>query len=319
MILTVTPNPALDGTWHVDGLAAGESHRVATGAQRAGGKGVNVARVLAAAGDEVLALMTAGGASGHALGDDLRAAGIAHRLVPVAAPTRRSIAVVDDTTGEATLLNERGAALSPEEAAAFRDEACSLATRAAAVVVSGSLPPGLAAGDVAAIVAAPVASGIVTIADVTGAALWAAAEAGAHVLKPNAAELRETTGTDDVMAGAQALLQCGAGLVVVSLGAEGMLLVRRTHPSRGLRARLPCVLQGNPTGAGDAAVAALAHLLAARGTAEDLGDEELAQLARTAVGWSASAVLMPLAGDLSSERDALTAAVIFDTDSRNQT
>ena len=38
MILTVTPNPALDLTWHVDRLVAGATHRVAPGAARAGGK-----------------------------------------------------------------------------------------------------------------------------------------------------------------------------------------------------------------------------------------------------------------------------------------
>ena len=46
MILTVTPNPAIDLTWHVDRLTPGATHRVPTGASRAGGKGLNAARVL---------------------------------------------------------------------------------------------------------------------------------------------------------------------------------------------------------------------------------------------------------------------------------
>ena len=55
MILTVTPNPALDLTWHVDRLTVGGTHRADAGAARAGGKGLNVARVAHAQGAAVLA------------------------------------------------------------------------------------------------------------------------------------------------------------------------------------------------------------------------------------------------------------------------
>ncbi|MER6668710.1 1-phosphofructokinase, partial [Amycolatopsis japonica] len=44
MIVTVTPNTALDVTYTVDGLRAGDVHRVREVRHRAGGKGVNVAR-----------------------------------------------------------------------------------------------------------------------------------------------------------------------------------------------------------------------------------------------------------------------------------
>ncbi|MCR2792196.1 hexose kinase [Microbacterium sp. zg.Y625] len=320
MILTVTPNPALDCTWRVERLVPGDSHRVPTGAQRAGGKGINVARVLTGAGLDAFALTTAGGHSGEILAADLRAAGIPHRLIPVAAATRRSIAAVDDATGETTLLNEVGAALAADESAALFAGARTLATGADVTVISGSLPPGIDAGNVRALVADIAASGVTTIADVTGPALLAAAEAGAHVVKPNAVELRETTGSTGVVAGARMLRDRGAGLVVVSLGADGMLFVGGADPHAVLRARLPRRLRGNATGAGDAAVAAIAAVLAGRGTgASDLSHAELVELARAAVAWSASAVLMPLAGELSPEREQLATDVIFDTDIRDLT
>ncbi len=50
MILTVTPNPALDLTWRVERLVEGGTHRADAGAARAGGKGLNVARVAHAEG-----------------------------------------------------------------------------------------------------------------------------------------------------------------------------------------------------------------------------------------------------------------------------
>ena len=65
MILTVTPNPAIDLTYRVGSLDVGESHRVAPPAVRAGGKGLNVARVIAQTGGASFALTTAGGAPAY--------------------------------------------------------------------------------------------------------------------------------------------------------------------------------------------------------------------------------------------------------------
>jgi fructose-1-phosphate kinase PfkB-like protein len=85
------------------------------------------------------------------------------------------------------------------------------------------------------------------------------------------------------------LLDAGAGLVLVSLGADGMLAVPRAGDP--LHARLDRPLRGNATGAGDAAVAAVATLLSS-------GVDDPALLLRRATAWSAAAVLAPLAGEL---------------------
>lgn len=53
MILTVTLNTALDITYRVRSLRPHASHRVSEVTERPGGKGLNVARVLAALGHEV--------------------------------------------------------------------------------------------------------------------------------------------------------------------------------------------------------------------------------------------------------------------------
>ena len=61
MIVTVTPNPALDLTWHVASIVAGGTHRTDAGRVRAGGKGLNVARVAQAQGADVVAVTRRGG------------------------------------------------------------------------------------------------------------------------------------------------------------------------------------------------------------------------------------------------------------------
>ena len=110
--------------------------------------------------------------------------------------------------------------------------------------------------------------------------------------------------------------------MVVSLGAEGMLLVLdATGPARGIRARLPKPLHGNATGAGDAAVAAIAAALVEHPELRAAGDGDAAAdttaariaMARRATAWSASAVLMPLAGALSPDHAALEAEVVVTT------
>ena len=309
-ILTVTPNPALDLTWHVPHLQPGESHRVPAGIGRAGGKGLNVARVLHGAGASVLALTTAGGAIGGEFTSELRASGIPFEIVEARAQTRRSIAIADQATGEATVLNEHGGPLTDRETAALLQRCRELSADAAAVGICGSLPPGLDPWLVAELVTAVAATGIPVLVDTSGPALRAAACAGASILKPNLEELREATGCDDVRDGARTLLDDGAKIVVVTLGSDGLWII--DAEGAAVRARLRTPVRGNATGAGDAAVAAILRTVATTGVR--LGDADLlAELAGTAVAWSASAVLAPLAGDLSDRTaDLLEEVAILD-------
>lgn len=289
MILTVTPNPALDLTWHLDRLVEGGTHRADAGVARAGGKGLNVARVAYAEGAEVLAVTTAGGRVGEEFAAELGTSGVPHALVPVAAETRRSIAVVDGSAGDTTIINERGINPTDSEWADLLAEVVERLPTASVLVVSGSVPPGAPDSLIPMLIAVGKDAGIPVIADTSGPALLRAADAGADVLKPNADELVEATGITDPVEGARSLIARGAELVLLSLGADGMLAVTASDL---VHARLDEPLAGNPTGAGDAGVAACAVLYAA-------GERDPEQILRRATAWSAAAVLAPLAGDIS--------------------
>lgn len=289
MILTVTPNPALDLTWRVDRLVEGGTHRADAGVARAGGKGLNVARVAYSEGAEVLAVTTAGGRVGEEFAAELLTSRVPHALVPVAAETRRSIAVVDESAGDTTIINERGANPADSEWADLLAEVVERLPTARVLVVSGSVPPGAPESLVPMLIAVGKDAGVPVIADTSGPALLRAADAGADVLKPNAAELVEATGIADPVEGARSLIARGAELVLLSLGADGMLAVTASDL---VHARLDERLAGNPTGAGDAGVAACAVLYAA-------GERDPEQILRRATAWSAAAVLAPLAGDVS--------------------
>ena len=94
MILTVTLNAALDVTYRVPRLIPRGTHRVGEVVERPGGKGINVARVLAALGHPVTITGLAGGRTGETLRTRLAetAPAVTDALVRVAGETRRTVA-----------------------------------------------------------------------------------------------------------------------------------------------------------------------------------------------------------------------------------
>ncbi len=139
MILTVTLNAALDVTYRVGLLEPGETHRVEEVRTQAGGKGVNVARAVAAAGGEVVCVFPAG--SGDPFVGRLHALGLRLATVPVATPVRTNYTLAEPD-GTTTKLNEPGAPLDAEAREALTIALHQHAVGAAWVVLSGSLPPG---------------------------------------------------------------------------------------------------------------------------------------------------------------------------------
>lgn len=308
MIVTVTPNPALDLTWHATEVRPGETHRVPAGRARAGGKGLNVARVLHTAGVPVRAVATVGGPTGDEFRAELEAAGVPATLVPVDASTRRSVAIVDEAAGEVSVFNEYGTAPTPAEAERLWASVPGEDAPPSAVAICGSLPPGMPADALVDVVRSLAADGIATLVDTSGPALLAAADAGATALKPNRDELLEATGATDVAAGARLLLDRGATLVVASLGADGLLAMHRD--GRAVRARSPEIVHGNATGAGDAVAAAIA--LSLRDDPQLTEGGALETLARRCAAWGAAAVAMPLAGEIDPTISTRTDDVIVD-------
>ncbi|GAA1229368.1 1-phosphofructokinase family hexose kinase [Kitasatospora nipponensis] len=290
MILTVTLNAALDVTYFVDRLVPRASHRVDTVHERAGGKGVNVSRVLAALGRPTTVTGLAGGPTGTVLRAELRAAGLRDELLPIAGDSRRTVTVVSREDGDATVFNQSGPRVQPADWADFTAWYAQLIRHAAVVVLCGSLPPGLPPDAYGQLVTLAAAAGAATVLDTSGPPLLAALSAGPDVIKPNAAELAAVTGHRDIAAAAAELRALGARAVVVSCGPDGLYALT---PQASWRATPPERLSGNPTGAGDACVAALAAGLASGTPWPDT--------LREAVALSAAAVPCPVAGDFDAD------------------
>ena len=290
VIVTVTPNAALDITYEVDELVPHQSHRITAVRQRAGGKGVNVASVLAGMGRPVIATGLLGGTVGDEIRADLDSRGVAARFVDHEGSSRRTVNVVSTALGDATVFNEPGPEIAAHGWQALVDGVRDLVAdvRPAVLVLAGSLPRGVPDDGYAELVDLGHQLGARVIVDADGAVLRGALVSGPDLVAPNLVELARTTGTSDLVEGAAALRDLGARDLAVSCGADGLVLV--PEQGAGWWARLPAPLTGNPTGAGDALVAALAA-----GLAEG---SSWPQVVPDAVAWSAAAVLQGVAGEV---------------------
>ncbi|KDN22017.1 1-phosphofructokinase family hexose kinase [Amycolatopsis rifamycinica] len=282
-ILTITLNPAIDVTYRTGALRLGGTTRVPDVRSRAGGKGVNVAAVVRELGGESLVLALTTTRAPDEFRDGLDGLGLAHRLVPALPAVRRTVAVVTPADGT-TMLQENGFPAGPAGETGILDAlGDELADGAGAVVISGSVPPGLSADVPAKLARLCARHDVPVIADVSGDALREAAGSGA-VLMPNEDELAELAGPGTC----QDLVAAGAPAVVATFGPGGAVAVTE----RGTwRARPAEVVTGNPAGAGDAGAAALAMHLT--GSEVDW-PVALADVVAT----SAAAVLRPVAGEI---------------------
>ncbi|HEY2671187.1 MAG TPA: 1-phosphofructokinase family hexose kinase [Rugosimonospora sp.] len=286
MILAVCLNPALDVTYSVTALRPGTSHTVSAVHHRAGGKGVNVARVLAQVGEAVTVCGFAGGSTGRRLRDELTGSGVADRLTGIAGDTRQCVTVVDDA--DATVFNEPGPAVADSDWDRLADTFEQQLAGCAAAVMSGSVPPGAPADAYARLVRIARRHGVPTVVDTSGAHLRTAADAGPTVLAPNRDEVGlPSGGRAELLAAAAELSRRGGGTAVISAGRDGLVAVSGEHR---WWARPPRQVTGNPTGAGDALSAGLARGLA-RGAAWPL-------VLADALALAAAAVAAPVAGQV---------------------
>lgn len=253
MFITLTLNPAIDLTLTVRGdLAPGSILSVVSETQTPGGKGVNVAKMIAANGKGV--------AAGGLLGRDefglyeraLAPAGIACRFLAVPHPTRTNL-MLTDGQGREMKLNRPGFPELAFDEAALATYARSLAAPGRTVVMSGSLPACFPADLYARLIRLFRAAGCPTVLDASGAPLAEALREKPDVIKPNREELESAIGRtlDSDEAVRDALLQLTASheAVILSDGARGAWFARGTTL---LFARSPDVPKIDTTGAGDA-------------------------------------------------------------------
>ncbi|GBC95066.1 Tagatose-6-phosphate kinase [bacterium HR16] len=229
-VLTVTLNAAVDKTYRVEGCCLDRVFRVEAGRVVAGGKGINVARVLHTLGVPVVATGFLGGHNGAFILDSLQQEGIPGDFVWTQGESRVCLAIIDPVAGTQTELNEIGPVIHPEEVWALEQKLAQLLPQFAYVTLSGSAPPGVPADFHARVIRLGHKAGVKVVLDSSGDLLKHGVEAVPWMVKPNRAELaaifgREPADVDEAAQMARQLLGKGIEAVVVTLGKQGAVWV----------------------------------------------------------------------------------------------
>jgi 1-phosphofructokinase len=292
MIVTLTVNPALDRTIALDeALRPGEVQAARSAREEAGGKGVNVSRVIAAAGVDTVAVLPL------AIEDPYRAplaaAGIPTVAVPVVRQVRTNLAITDPD-GVTTKVNLSGSPLSPVDSAAVMTAVVDASAGADWLVLAGSLPDEAAASfyvDVIAAVRERWGSSAPRIAvDASGAALnEVVAHAAVDLIKPNDDELAELLGVpvdgispEAIVDTVRAIVPERVAAALVTLGGDGAALVTGEGAWFAAAPRIRVV---STVGAGDSSLAG--YLLA------DLAGGDAQTRLTSAIRYGAAAASLP--------------------------
>lgn len=263
VIVTVTPNAAIDKTYFLQTYTPGAVNRVRRVIAQPGGKGVNVARVAHLLGEPVIAAGVVGGHNGDYIEHALARQGIRHDFVRAAGESRICLNIIPDS-GESAELLEPGIAVGQETIDRLLRKLERWAEHASVIVLSGSLPPDASADLYRRFIEALSPFQAPILLDTSGTALAHGASASPYMVKPNSEEMAALTGRgipaadqdeERLIAAISELVRGGIGCVAVSRGALGALVGNEGTVYRVSAVPIKPV---NTVGCGDAFVAGAA-------------------------------------------------------------
>lgn len=265
MIYTVTLNPSIDFIVRLDQLEMGAVNRMTSDDKYAGGKGINVSRVLSRLGIANTAMGYIGGFTGTFIEEVLRSEKISTRFVRVEEDTRINVKVKAD---QETEINGAGPYIGQHKL----DELLALLNQLEAddvVVFAGSAPTNLGNAVYKILIGAVRARGAQVVCDFEGQTLLDSLDYQPLLVKPNNHELgaifgRKLESLEEIEEYAQKLLQKGAQQVIISMAGDGALLVtsEATYFAKPIKGQVK-----NSVGAGDSMVAGFTGKLVETGDA----------------------------------------------------
>lgn len=253
MIYTVTLNPSIDYIVRLDKVNLGSVNRMDSDDKFAGGKGINVSRVLKRLGIENTATGFIGGFTGKFITDNLISEGIASNFVEVDQDTRINVKIKADAETE---INGPGPEISTEKLAELKEILSSLSP-ADTVVFAGSSPKNLGNVVYKELIGLTRKTGAQVVCDFEGQTLLDSLEFEPLLVKPNNHELGDIFGVklenlDQIESYARQILDKGAQHVIISMAGDGALLVTRdgAYFAKPIKGNVK-----NSVGAGDSMVA----------------------------------------------------------------
>ena len=260
MIYTITLNPALDRTIWIDRIRDDVSNRILDEQSYAGGKSIDVSKVLKNFGIDNIALGFVGGFAGRELEGRLLNEGIQTDFVRVSGETRTNIILHEKETARQLAFNARGPEIRPSELMQLVEQIERLPCPEI-VTIGGSLPPGVSPEIYRKIITMVGRCRARVVLDVDGEGLRSGIKAHPNIIKPNIHELSELVQhelkeMDEIVEAARQINRSGVEIVLVSMGPRGILLVAKGEEYVAVP---PEAKVENTIGAGDSAVAGFVY------------------------------------------------------------
>ena len=263
MIITVTLNPAIDKTVEVDNCTINSVNRVSSVKLDAGGKGINVSKVVKSLNGESITLGVLAGRTGEFIKNYLDSEEIKNDFIFVNGETRTNIKIVDKVKGTNTDINEPGNSISEDDVKKIKENIFNNTKKDDILVLSGSVPQGVEKNIYELWIKEAKELGVKTILDADGELLKQGILAGPYLIKPNIHELEKLfdvkiDGINQVVSLCKSIFDYGVNFIAVSLGSDGALFMNRekTIYAHGIKVKVKSTV-----GAGDSMVAALAFAL----------------------------------------------------------
>lgn len=261
MIVTVTLNPARDKTVVIHDFLPGKVNRIVDMREDAGGKGVNVSKVIKSIGGESVATGILGGSAGRYIAASLTEMGIRNDFVFTQAETRTNLKIVDPKNHTNTDINEPGLPVPKRVLTNVYNKLGALCGAGDIVIFSGRAPAGAPAELIENWSQKLIKRGIRVFLDADSTTLAEGVKAAPYLIKPNDLELMQLVGAElktpaEFIRAARSVIRIGVRLVAVSMGARGALFV--TEKTAYLAQPLNVTVVST-VGAGDAMMAALAY------------------------------------------------------------
>lgn len=267
-IITVTLNTSVDLTIYVPALTDNSVVDASDTAIVAGGKGINVARVLGILGEPVIALGLVGRESAElfsTIGSPL----VHTEFVYLDGPSRQNITIVETGNGSTTHIRTKGFEALQNVVDEVTEELRDKVANNDIVILSGSLPPGVREHTYSNLVALCNEKGAFVILDTSGVPFLNAISSKPFLIKPNLAELLSIYGPSSKKSDTSVLNpmielgEKGITLVSVSLGPKGVLMLDTSTRSfiKGSISLGSEYTYRKPVGSGDAMLAGFAFAL----------------------------------------------------------
>ncbi|MCF1685387.1 tagatose-6-phosphate kinase [Tetragenococcus halophilus] len=261
MILTITMNPSIDISYPLDKLVIDRVNRVSNISKTAGGKGLNVTRVLHQLNEPVKASGLLGGNFGQYIRKRLDEESMKHDFSEISSETRNSIAILHE--GNQTEILENGPEINEKELNTFFETYKRLLQEVDIVTISGSLPKGVKRDYYSILIEEANRQKVKTLLDTSGETLTKSIQDNSKpdLIKPNEEEISQVLGqkVETIVELQKALkndLFDGIEWIVVSLGENGALV---KHKNNIYKVDVPNIEAVNPVGSGDSILAGLAY------------------------------------------------------------